>query len=233
MSNMLLYEKIASILEDEINNGKYKIGEKLLSERELSKRFNVSRNIIRESVKLLKEKGLVNVVQGKGSYVTNRNSENLISSIKRIMKHNNGKLQDIVEIREVLEQKIVVLAVERATDEQILKLEQIVLQMEQEMDYSKQMTTLDLEFHSTLAKCTHNPLFLELMNSISVLLDESIHLLMMLFPQTKKNVIIQHAQIVEAIKKRDKEQAIKVFSQHLKLVRKEMEQASFLLKREL
>ncbi|MFT8319758.1 MAG: FadR/GntR family transcriptional regulator [Bacillus sp. (in: firmicutes)] len=233
MSTMLLYEKIAGVIEDGINNGKYQIGEKLPSERELSKYYNISRNVIRESVKLLKEKGLVEVVQGKGSYVAHHYSANLIGNVKRIMKYNNGKLQDIVEIREMLEQKIGELAVDRATNEQINHLETIVDRMKEEIDNSKQIAALDLEFHITLAKCTQNPLFLELMNTISVLLDETIYLLMTMFPQTKKDGISHHEQIVKAIKSRDKNLVKMLITEHLLLVRNEMEQVSDILRNEL
>ncbi|MTT32808.1 FCD domain-containing protein [Terrilactibacillus sp. BCM23-1] len=228
MPTYLLYEKIAMYLEKGISSGKYGLGEKLPSERELSKQYDVSRNVIREAVKLLKEKGLIKVIQGKGSYVTQSQSMDLLSNIKKIMKHKNGKLRDIVEIRELLEQKIVELAVDRATEKQIIELESIVEQMSLAIENSRRLTELDLLFHITLAKCTHNPLFLELMNSISVLLNESIYLLMNMFPETNENVIEQHTQIVKAIKSGNKHLVIKLINNHLILVRKELEKVSFI-----
>lgn len=211
----ILYEQIAEVLEKGINDGKYKVGEKLPSERDLSTQFNVSRNIIREAVKLLKEKGLVKVLQGKGSYVTLQHSEGLIGNIRRIMKSNNGTLEDIMEIRGILEESIVSFAVDRATKEQIELLETIVEQMSNEIEYSNEFTKLDLEFHISLAKCTNNPLFLELMNSLYVILDESIKVLMVMYPQTKEIVIRQHTQIIAAIKNKDKTLAKQLMHKHL------------------
>lgn len=225
----LLYEKVAKDIEERITRGEYAIGEKLPSERTLAIQFHVSRNIIREAIKLLKEKGLVKVQQGKGSYVTLQHSQIMIDNIKRMMKHNNGKLQDIVEVREVLDMNIILLAVERASFHQIERLENIVERLEKEVYFSRQFSNLDLEYHIVLAECTQNPLFLALMNSIYALLEESIHLSMIMYPKSKQDVITQHTAIVQAIKSRNKNKAKQLMKQHLALIRKEMEQIPFLL----
>ena len=77
VSRVNLYEQIAGRLEEWILAHNFKEQEKLPSEQALAEEFNVSRNVVREALKLLKERGLVDSRNGTGSYVTKPDVENL------------------------------------------------------------------------------------------------------------------------------------------------------------
>lgn len=65
-----LYTNIVDNIEEAIKNGELNEGTKLPSERAMAERYDVSRNVIREAYKILKEKGLVDIYSGKGAFVS-------------------------------------------------------------------------------------------------------------------------------------------------------------------
>src|SRR5689334_5009541 len=65
-----LYEQIVTQIEQSILDGKLRPGDQLPSERELAEQFSVSRTAVREAVKALREKGLVDIQTGRGTFVT-------------------------------------------------------------------------------------------------------------------------------------------------------------------
>ena len=76
-----LFEQIVQQVEDSILKGQLKPGDQLPAERELAQRFGVSRTAVREAVKTLREKGLVEAYSGRGTFVTNGTSQAIRQSL--------------------------------------------------------------------------------------------------------------------------------------------------------
>lgn len=96
-----LYEQIVQQIEESIRAGRLKPGDQLPAERELALEFGVSRTAVREAVKTLSEKGLVEAYSGRGTFVTSGKSSTVKLSLDSYMK--TGDLQDsnyVVEMRE-------------------------------------------------------------------------------------------------------------------------------------
>ena len=87
-----LYEQIVKQIEESIVEGVLKPGDQLPTERELAQQFGVSRTAVREAVKTLTEKGLVESHSGRGTFVTSGKSQNLRPALDLFFK--NGDLQD-------------------------------------------------------------------------------------------------------------------------------------------
>src|ERR1035437_1829315 len=81
-----LYEQIVEQIEKSIVGGEIKPGEQLPPERELAQRFGVSRTAVREAVKALSEKGLVEALPGRGTFVTNSRSQTIRQSLDRMIR---------------------------------------------------------------------------------------------------------------------------------------------------
>src|SRR5947209_1142112 len=106
-----LYEKIVEQIERRIWSGELKVGDQLPAERELGDQFHVSRTAVREAVKALREKGLVEVRPGRGTFVTNGTSQAVRDSLGLMMKFSLGNgSREIVEVREMIEPEIAALA---------------------------------------------------------------------------------------------------------------------------
>src|SRR5258707_8214762 len=133
-----LYEKIVEQIERRILAGELKVGDQLPSERELGEQFRVSRTAVREAVKALREKGLVEVRPGRGTFITNGTSQAARDSLSLMMKIAPGEgSRDLVEVREMFEPEIAVLAATRATDEHIAVMRAAVETMEAALDDAK------------------------------------------------------------------------------------------------
>src|ERR1700681_4816836 len=76
-----LYEQIVQQIEQSILKGALKPGDQLPAERELAQRFCVSRTAVREAVKALREKGLVEAYSGRGTFITDGTSQVIRQSL--------------------------------------------------------------------------------------------------------------------------------------------------------
>src|SRR5512146_1236650 len=113
-----LYEQIVNQIEQRILAGELKAGDQLPSEHELAKQFAVSRTAVREAIKALREKRLVEVRPGKGTFIRNGTEDAVRSSLGMLMKFGqpNGSAP-LLEVREILEPEIAAQAATRVTDQ--------------------------------------------------------------------------------------------------------------------
>ena len=106
-----LYEQIVQQVEGSILKGQLKPGDQLPAERDLAQRFGVSRTAVREAVKTLREKGLVEAYSGRGTFVTNGTSQAIRQSLDLMIRINQQDgSANLVELRLVLEPEIAGLA---------------------------------------------------------------------------------------------------------------------------
>src|SRR5246500_5867527 len=109
-----LYEQIVQQIEESILKGALKPGDQLPAERELAQRFGVSRTAVREAVKTLREKGLVEAYSGRGTFVTNGTSQAIRQSLDLMIRINQQEgSANLAELRLVLEPEIAGLAASR------------------------------------------------------------------------------------------------------------------------
>ncbi len=216
-----LYERIVSQIEQRIESGELKIGDQLPPERELADQFAVSRTAVREAVKALRQKGLVEIRPGRGTFITNGASDTIRNSLGMLMKMGATKGSgNLVEVREILEPEIAALAATRITGEYISAMQDAVNVMDTALDNVDVFVEADLDFHLALAEGTQNPYIPILMDSIIDLLRE----------QRKRTGLtkgglqrgqIHHKKILDAVKRRDAQAARQAMQDHLKQVRKD------------
>jgi len=214
-----LYERIVSQIEQRIETGELKVGDPLPSERELAEQFAVSRTAVREAVKALRQKGLVEIRPGRGTFITNGTSDSIRSSLGMLMKLDVTKGKgNLVEVREILEPEIAALAATRITDEHIATMQDAVNIMETALNDVDTFVEADLDFHLALAEGTQNPIIPILMDSIIDLLRE----------QRKRTGLTKgglnrgqshHKKILNAVTRRDAQAARKAMQDHLKQIR--------------
>src|ERR1700677_5344910 len=109
-----LYEQIVKQVEESILSGQLKPGDQLPAERDLAQSFGVSRTAVREAVKTLTEKGLVEAFSGRGTFVTNGTSQAIRQSLDLMIRINQQEgSAHLAELRLVLEPEIAGLAASR------------------------------------------------------------------------------------------------------------------------
>ena len=120
-------------IEQRILTGELRSGDRLPTERELAEQFQVSRTAVREALKILAQKGLVDMRPGRGTKVIDGANEALSHSLGLVMKLKLGEVGGsnmLVEVREMLEVEIAALAAARATDTDVAALREAVLAMD-------------------------------------------------------------------------------------------------------
>lgn len=168
-----LYEQIVQQVEESILKGQLKPGDQLPAERDLAQRFGVSRTAVREAVKALREKGLVEAYSGRGTFVTNETSQTIRQSLDfmiRIGQHEGSV--HLAELRQILEPEIAALAASRIEEQLLSTMREAVNAMDRSLHDPDAYVEADLDFHLALAEAVGNPLVLALLDSIVGLLRE-------------------------------------------------------------
>jgi GntR family transcriptional repressor for pyruvate dehydrogenase complex len=220
-----LYEQIVQQVEDSIHKGTLKAGDQLPPERELAQQFGVSRTAVREAVKALHEKGLVEAYPGRGTFITDGTSYSMRQSLDRMVKVGQAEGSAfLAEVRAILEPEIAALAATRADAEDVSSMREQVAVMDGACKDPDAFIEADLDFHLALAEAAANPIILSLIDSIVGLLREQ---RMGIFqveggPERGQH---HHKKILRAIELRDPTGAREAMKAHLVQVREDSRHA--------
>ena len=223
-----LYEKLADKILDLISSGSWKPGFRLPPERELSEAFGVSRTVVREAVKALEARGVLESVAGGGVSVRLADFSMVSRSLQTYMQLSNRVDFEIRlnEVRRVLEVEMVALAAARRTPEEVARLREICRQMRAGGYTAKEMAELDFRLHVTLAEATQNDLFKVLLAPLIHQLRDHIVLTWEDFPRPVEQVFDQHEAIVSAVENEDADGARQAMMKHLMFSREVLEDIS-------
>lgn len=213
-----LFEQIVQQVEDSILKGQLKPGDQLPAERDLAQRFGVSRTAVREAVKTLREKGLVEAYSGRGTFVTNGTSQGIRQSLDLMIRINKQEgMANLAELRLVLEPEIAALAALRIEEQLVATMREAVAVMERNLHDPDAYVEADLDFHLALAEAADNPLILSLLDSIVDLLREQRSRIFDVDGGPERGQF-HHKQILAAIENRDAEAARESMRAHLNQV---------------
>lgn len=213
-----LSEKVAQEIIKLIESGELKPGDKLPAENLFAEQLGVSRGILREALMLLQYQGFISRKPKDGTYIRelyqyNNFSDSILKSLK------NATYQDLIELREPLEQKIVELAIERATDEEIKEVENCLdITLESINSYRE----MDHRFHLKLAELSKNILLINFIDSYYGLIEE-IGSMNSKNSERRLEIIGEHKEIINAIMNRNSEDAKMAVTNHLRKVKKSIE----------
>jgi GntR family transcriptional repressor for pyruvate dehydrogenase complex len=223
-----LYERVVEKVLELIASGTWKPGYRLPPERELSEAFGVSRTVVREAVKALEARGILESTTGSGVSVRRADVNIVSQSLQTYMQLANRDDFEIRlnEVRRVLEVEMVALAAFRRTPEQLAKLHQICQRMRVGDNTAKQMAELDFSLHVTLAEATQNELFKVLLAPLINQLRDHIILTWADFPRPVEQVFDQHEAIVSAVGNGDADAARQAMIKHLMFSREVLEDIS-------
>lgn len=151
-----LAEQVADGIMNLIQETPYKAGDKLPTEKELCESTGAGRNTVREALKILASRNVLEIRQGAGTFVSEKQGIP-DDPLGFSMVNDHVKLtKDLLQVRIMLEPQIAALAAQCAKEHEIKELEEILEEMEAVMKKREDYSELDTKFHTKIAQCTHN-----------------------------------------------------------------------------
>ena len=209
-----LYQEIVEQIQQQILSGALKPGDQIPAERDLAERFGVSRTAVREAIKSLTEKGLIEVFVGRGTFVTNLSPDRVVESMTLLLRNEPHNVASLQEARELLEVPTARLAALRRSDTNVARLRAIEAEIEEEHTVSPRLIDGDTEFHVEVARATGNPVLVLLSQTIVALLRTE-RLYREDFDASLPMAFADHREIVEAIADGNSDRAGRAMSDHL------------------
>ncbi len=213
-------DQVFDQLQELINRGQLKPGDKLMPERELAETLEVSRTTVRNAISRLVFMGLLEHRQGQGTFVRSPAADE-DNPLVRAMDAQNATLEDLLEVRMGLECNAVALAAQRVDDEDIRFLEESLNEMQTEVASGRLGTEADVSFHMAVSYATKNPVQIHIMRSFYDFLfcgiRENLYYLYEEESRIQK-IIAQHRAIFEAIRDRDPQAARRAMETHIGFV---------------
>ena len=151
-----LTEQVADGIMNLIQETPYKAGDKLPTEKELCESTGAGRNTVREALKILASRNVLEIRQGAGTFVSEKQGIP-DDPLGFSMVNDHVKLtKDLLQVRIMLEPQIAALAAQCAKEHEIKELEETLEEMEAAMKKREDYSELDTKFHTKIAQCTHN-----------------------------------------------------------------------------
>jgi GntR family transcriptional repressor for pyruvate dehydrogenase complex len=211
-----LSERANEQIESLIVSGAIRPGDRLPPERELGEMLGVSRTVVREAVKSLAAKGLVEVRTGAGTYVKKIGSEIMRAPLDLLLRASVLRSDEIHEVRAMLEIRIAELAALRARPDDIRAMEETIELLKNRSITPHEYATADVAFHRHLAVATRNHLLLALVQSLQgVMFAVRLRAASSLGDAPRENAILYHSQILECVKAGDSNGARAAMLEHL------------------
>ncbi len=210
--------QIAEQIRSAILAGEYIPGDKLPSERELADIFGVSRPSVREALNMLASAGLIASHQGGGTTVLSLLESADINPFSELIRVEIERALDLIEVRKGIESWTAWYAAHRALPEDIRRMEDIITAMQIKPEEPVSSEDLDAEFHISVARATHNFVWLHLMQSIYDGMKSFQHMVWRSVNLTGDDhslLFKHHLGILEAIKARDPAAAREAMLDHL------------------
>ena len=212
------YKKIVDAVLEQINHGRLQKGDKLPTELCLATKFDVSRTCVREAIKSLEAMGIVQSIQGSGSYITSTPELSINRPICALFALSNGTLENVLDLRIVLETDVCRDIIRNATDEEIECLCTFA-----DYDYLampiQQQSVLDSRFHNALMHMSHNSLIKYIYTTLSSLMDIYRERVLEKTWRRDENALTRsgHFAICQALRDRDEAAAADAIYNHLAL----------------
>ncbi|MCR5663748.1 MAG: FadR family transcriptional regulator [Oscillospiraceae bacterium] len=201
-----LSARVAEELTEMIARRRFQPGEKLPNELELAEELHVSRTTLREALRILSTRGLVEVRRGIGTFVTRSQSIHDDYDVLKI-QNTNVNLKDLYEMRLIIEPQAAYYACIRASDEELNTIfrygeldEQMILKRDPQWDETEQ------KFHNSIASATHN----QFITALLPVFNRAIHhgiILANQAPQVAELTLHDHRILMQYLKERNAEAA--------------------------
>lgn len=219
-------DEIVEQMISAISSGQLPTGSRLPPERALSQAFGVGRQALREAIQKLQGMGLLEVRKPQGTFVRALTTEALHHSLTRILRGDVGSFLRFLDIRKWMEAMTAFEAAERATDEDIRRIEATLPELESAAARRDReaLDNADMAFHMAVVTATHNALMVHLVDTFGNLMWSSHGLrLAVLRAQNLDAIYQEHAAVSAAIRRRAPDGARDAMLRHIEAIRARVE----------
>ncbi|WMJ80595.1 FadR/GntR family transcriptional regulator [Clostridium sp. MB40-C1] len=219
IENKKVSQLVIQQIKDSIYDKKLKKGDRLPTVSELQKTLGVSRTSIREAFSALELIGVIETRTGEGTFIANDGEGiKFLEPLSLILALEENVVEELLELRLVLECDCIRLAVNRITDEELDNMKNYIEILENSNGNEKSSIEADMMFHYTIAKASRNKVLYQVLASISEVMNfhiKNTRTRLVSDSVTMNTFIEQHLQIYNAMKKRDEEAALDALKGHL------------------
>lgn len=219
MDKIQEYNIVIEYIINEIDKGRLIEGSRLPSERELTEKLGISRNLTREAISVLRGMGIVDSRLGSGNYIVNKTDKSIKYMIEIMLKLGSISIKEIFDYRYSISRAVGAQLIENGiSEEYVEKINNILMEMK---DASKErFCELDKEFHISLINATGNKLFMKVMDPVGELYTDIIVAVIMSDDKTdREERILMHERILKSILSKDEEACIRYIKKHYEYVR--------------
>lgn len=219
IKNTKVYEQVIEQIKDMIADGTLKKGDKLPSERDLAEQLGISRASIREAIRSLEIIGLIESKQGDGNFIRSSFENSLFEPLSIMFMLNECKLEEIFELRKVIEIETAALAAKQVTDEELDYILELINKM-RNSENEEERVTYDTKFHYKIAQASRNFLIVNILNTVSTLMDSFIKdaRKIIISNKHKDDIDFQHKKIWNALKNHNPGEAAEAMRKHMELI---------------
>lgn len=207
LKRLPLQSEIIQYIKQYIDDNSLKSGDRLPSQAELMQLIGVSRSSIREAIKTLEAKDILEVKNGKGIFVKDE-SANTISAQIELGKEKETILE-LLEARKILEREIIHLVIQNATEEELDEIEKILNIIMDKYNRGEKQNVEDRQFHLAIYNSCHNSIMNQLILSIDNLLKK-----LWEFPLGMEDPFTEtmplHKDLFDSIRKRNVKRAVSI-----------------------
>ena len=191
---------------------RFQEGDKLPNEMELAELLSVSRVTLREAIRILCTRGLVEIRRGRGTYASTGidSASPDISGLSAV----ESNAREMMEIRLIIEPSIAYYAALRGTDEEIQRIDEYRIKVEEIIAAGKNRISAEQDFHNALAAATHNQFAMQLMQVV----NKSIYLEVKYHEESTNlatHSIPDHREIVNFLRRRNPDGAKTAMQMHI------------------
>lgn len=214
------YELVADRLIERIRAQALRPGDAIPPERELVQSYGVGRSSVREALRMLESRGLIEG-RGNGAFAVAELSNPLNASLDLLLSADAADYAELFEVRRIVEGAAASLAASRRTRKHLTAMAASVDAMEAGLGSEQQFIEHDLRFHLVVAEATRNRVVVHLMEAIRALLQRSLsssyHI-----PGSPERAVEMHRLILEAISERRPEDARQRMQEHVARVERDI-----------
>ncbi|MFN4309005.1 MAG: FadR/GntR family transcriptional regulator [Ferrovibrio sp.] len=201
------YKLVSRRIEQHILEGRLQPGDRLPSEPQLAAQFGVNRATVREGIRQLEQEGFLQRAAGRRLFVSLPGYNDLAPRASRALAMQKVSFRELWDVAILLEPPAARRAAEVASEADIAALEENVIATEAAVDAGRPFTQLDTEFHAMVARISGNRVLELSREAVGLLFYPALEALLPHLPQAGRRNVIGHRKVLEAIRRRDADEA--------------------------